>query len=48
MNRQRYDCGDCDTGTKLLPEHPVDGPRTVRTGCPDCGKLTTHYAAGRP
>lgn len=43
---QRYACRGCGT-EKVLPENPRTGPRTVRTGCPACGYITTHEAVGR-
>lgn len=46
MNRQRYDCPDCEA-SKWLPEHPRHGPLTVRTGCRECGRIKRHKAAGR-
>ena len=44
---QRYACGtrDCEN-TVLLPEHPTEGPITVRAPCPDHGSVR-HVALGR-
>lgn len=43
---QRYECRDCEASA-LLPEHPQDGPLTIRKGCPECGRIRTHRAVGR-
>lgn len=43
---QVYRCSACGH-TKPLPEHPSTGTHRIRTGCPDCGRLTAHLAHGR-
>jgi hypothetical protein len=43
----RYRCRDCGQD-KAVPERPSDCPRSIRTGCEGCGRITRHGAVGMP
>lgn len=43
---QRYACVDCGE-SKMLPEHPRHGQRSIRTGCASCEAIRRHTADGR-
>lgn len=45
--RYRCRCGE----TKMIPERPFNDPDSdpeIRTGCQECGRITTHKPVGTP